>query len=305
MPRFTRLAGTAILVGSVRAFQSQLKNYDSTSSMDASSAGNVAVYWGQNSYGQANGNLAQQPLATYCADSNIDIIPMAFLYQLTTGTGGQPVINFANQQNNCTLFDGTETLNCPDIGKDITTCQEKYNKTILLSVGGATYTEGGFTSSDLAESNAEHIWATFGPKSSSSKRKRDNSTILRPFGDASIDGFDIDLESTNQNFDVWTKKMRSLMDADSSKKYWLTAAPQCVYPDAADKSMLNGGIPFDAVWVQFYNNGCGLQSFVAGAKNQTNFNFDVWDNWASTTSANKDVKVYIGVPAGQTGAGRF
>lgn len=28
---------------------------------------NVAVYWGQNSYGQASGTLAQQSLADYCA----------------------------------------------------------------------------------------------------------------------------------------------------------------------------------------------------------------------------------------------
>lgn len=46
MPRFTRLAGTAILAGSVRAFQPQLKNYDSISRSDASSSSNVAVYWG-------------------------------------------------------------------------------------------------------------------------------------------------------------------------------------------------------------------------------------------------------------------
>ena len=46
---------------------------------------NVALYWGQNSYGASSGADAQQDLATYCANSDVDIIPMAFLYQLTTG----------------------------------------------------------------------------------------------------------------------------------------------------------------------------------------------------------------------------
>ena len=35
--------------------------------LDLSSGSNVAVYWGQNSYNQGTGSLAQQTLATYCA----------------------------------------------------------------------------------------------------------------------------------------------------------------------------------------------------------------------------------------------
>lgn len=42
------------------------------------------------------------------------------------------------------------------------------------------------------------------------------------------------------------------MDTDTSKQYYISAAPQCVRPDAS--------IPLDAmqamdfIWVQFYNN---------------------------------------------------
>ena len=106
---------------------------------------------------------------------------MAFLYQITTGLGGEPVLNFANQQNNCTLFDGTQLVHCPDIGADITLCQQKYGKTILLSVGGATYTEAGFASEDAATAAAEKLWAMFGPQ-------QYGSSVLRPFGNAIIDG---------------------------------------------------------------------------------------------------------------------
>jgi len=262
----------------------------------ASSASNVAVYWGQNSYGASSGDLEQQSLATYCANTDIDIIPMAFLYQITSGEGGEPVINFANSGNDCTTFSGTELLDCPDIGSDITTCQTTYGKTILLSIGGATYTEGGFTSTDAATSAADQIWAMFGPVQS-------GSSALRPFGDAVVDGFDFDFETTVSNMIPFGQELRSLMDAATDKSYYLTAAPQCPYPDAADGPMLAGEVYFDAIFVQFYNNYCGVQSYVAGTTTQNNFNFDTWDTWASSSSLNPNVKVFLGVPADTTAAG--
>ncbi|KXL42402.1 glycoside hydrolase family 18 protein [Acidomyces richmondensis BFW] len=262
----------------------------------SSSASNIAVYWGQNSYGASSGSLAQQSLAYYCANTDIDVIPMAFLYQITSGEGGQPVLNFANQQNNCSTFSGTETIDCPQIGDDITTCQQTYGKTILLSVGGATYTEGGFSSSSAATSAAQELWAMFGPEQS-------GSSVNRPFGSAVIDGFDFDFETTVSNTVPFASELRSLMDADTSKTYYLTAAPQCPYPDVADNPMLSSSVKFDAIWVQFYNNYCGLQSYVAGDSTQNNFDFSTWDNWAKTVSANPDVKVLLGVPADTTAAG--
>ncbi|KAK4549994.1 hypothetical protein LTR36_002961 [Oleoguttula mirabilis] len=263
---------------------------------DCDSSNNVAVYWGQNSYGQGTGALSQQSLATYCANTDIDMIPMAFLYQITTGLGGEPVLNFANQQNNCMTFDGTELIDCPDIGNDITTCQSQYGKTILLSVGGATYTEAGFATEDAATAAAQKLWAMFGPQQS-------GSSALRPFGDAVVDGFDFDFETTVSNTVPFASQLRSLMSSDTSKTYYLTAAPQCPYPDAADDPMLNGTVSIDAVFVQFYNNYCGLGSYVPGAADQTNFDFSAWDNWAKNRSLNSDMKVFLGVPADTTAAG--
>jgi chitinase len=183
--------------------------------------------------------------------------------------------------------------------EDIATCQTTYGKTILLSVGGATYTEGGFSDSASAVNAANNIWAIFGPQVS-------GSTVNRPFGSSAVDGFDFDFESSVSNMVPFANQLRNLMDADadnSGKKWYLTAAPQCPYPDSADNAMLDGAVFFDAIWVQFYNNYCGLQSFVAGATTQNNFNFDTWDNWAKTVSLNPAVKVLLGVPGSPSAAG--
>src|SRR5699024_5307117 len=48
------------------------------------------------------------------------------------------------------------------IRDDIKTCQKK-DKTVLLSIGGEAYKEGGFSSEDNALAGADMIWKTFGP----------------------------------------------------------------------------------------------------------------------------------------------
>jgi chitinase len=221
---------------------------------------------------------------------------MAFIFQITTGLGSEPVIDFSTQSKDCHPFNGTGLIACPQIGADIATCQQQYNKTILLSIGGATYTEGGFLTEDAAKQGAQKVWETFGPR-------QPNSTALRPFGDVSVDGFDFDFESVNTNMVPFGQTLRALMDDRTSRtgrKYYLTAAPQCPYPDAAGHEMFDGKVAFDALFVQFYNNYCGVQSFQANATAQTNFNFDTW---ARNTSLNKGVKIFLGVPAGPTAAG--
>ncbi|KAF1990726.1 glycoside hydrolase family 18 protein [Aulographum hederae CBS 113979] len=256
---------------------------------------NVAVYWGQNSYGQGSGDLAQQRLSYYCANTDIDIVPIAFL-TVINGQGGQPEINFSNAGDRCSTFDGTSLLNCPEIAEDITTCQSQYGKTVILSIGGATYSEGGFSSTDAAVAGANKVWATFGPDT--------GFGALRPFGSASVDGFDFDFEASVSNMAPFAQQLRTLMDgagSSSGRKFILTAAPQCPYPDAADKEILEN-VAMDAVMVQFYNNYCGVNSYVDGAASQNNFNFNAWDNWAKTVSKNPEIKVLLGVPA-NTGAG--
>ena len=178
--------------------------------------------------------------------------------------------------------------------KDIETCQKK-GKTILLSIGGATYSEGGFKSEADAKDGANLMWETFGPK-------KEGSKALRPFGDVALDGFDFDFEANVEHMAPFANELRSLMDADKSKqRFYLTAAPQCPYPDQADKEILNGPVYIDAIWVQFYNNFCGVNNFDTDMSSNK-YNFEEWDNWAKTVSKNKNVRVIVGVPADTTAA---
>lgn len=144
------------------------------------------------------------------------------------------------------------------------------------------------------------LQGSYGQGTSYYRRSDQASTkIHRPFGSVAVDGFDLDFEAANSNMNAFAQRLRELMDAEKDKKYFLTAAPQCPYPDAADKDFLNGPGPvsMDAVFVQFYNNPCGLDSFQKGSETQDTFNFNTWNKWAKNDSKNKDVKVLLGVPA--------
>ncbi|CAI7646223.1 unnamed protein product [Penicillium manginii] len=212
---------------------------------------------------------------------------------MVNGPGGAPEIDFAVTSEDCEVFEGTQLKHCPKIGQDIKKCQEK-GKTILLSIGGATYSEGGFKSEEDAKAGAQLMWETFGPVKEGSKMKR-------PFDDVALDGFDFDFESSVMHMAPFANELRALINKETDRKYFLTAAPQCPYPDQADKDILNGPVDIDAIWVQFYNNFCGVNNFNKDAKS-SKYNFEEWDNWAKTVSKNKDVKVIVGVPAYTTAA---
>lgn len=165
-------------------------------------------------------------------------------------------------------------------------------------MGGATYAEGGFSSPDAATASAQNLWAMFGPEQA-------DSGVLRPFGSAVVDGYDYDFEAATTNMVPFGVELRRLMDeatAGGDKPYYITAAPQCPFPDHANEEALDGNVFFDFIMIQFYNNYCGINSFVQGAAEQSAYNFNTWDQWAATTSLNPNVKVLLGIPA-NTGAG--
>ncbi|KAL0080089.1 carbohydrate-binding module family 19 protein [Phycomyces blakesleeanus] len=235
----------------------------------------VMQYWGQNS---ANGASTQKPLASYC-DGSADVIIMSFLYQFNLG--GLPVLNLANA---CTEFyPGTQQLNCPQVSADIKTCQSKGVK-ILLSLGGASGAYG-FQSDDQGTAFAQTLWNLFGKGTASN----------RPFQDAVLDGFDLDIEGGGSTgYATLVTSLRTLFNSDSSKTYMITAAPQCPFPDAMLGSVINA-VGFDVINVQFYNNYCSPTS--------SNFNFNAWDAWAKSTSPNKNVQIFLTVPGSPSAAG--
>lgn len=257
------------------------------------SSKNIAVYWGQNSYGQGSGPNVQQNLTYYCKNTLVDVIPLAFMNGITP-----PITNFANAGDRCGTFpDSPNLLRCPEIENDIKICQSKYGKTIVLSLGGATYTQGGWGSTGDAERAAEMVWAMFGPVQA-------GSSIDRPFGMAVVDGFDFDMEATTNNLPAFGARLRSLMNAAGGKQFYLTAAPQCIFPDAALGATLDA-VPFDFIMIQFYNNWCGVANFQPGAETQFAFNFDVWDKWAKIKSKNPNFEALLGIPANASTGGGY
>ncbi|CUM63498.1 uncharacterized protein PRCAT00001074001 [Priceomyces carsonii] len=235
---------------------------------DSSSSQNVAVYWGQNSAG------SQEALSTYCDSDSVDIVILSFLY-------GFPdlALNFANA---CTDSFSDGLLHCPTIAEDIKSCQAG-GKKILLSLGGATGSYG-FTSDSEAKEFATTLWNKFGG----------GSDDERPFDDAVVDGFDFDIENLNQvGYAALASALRSSFEKDDSKDYYLSAAPQCPYPDQSVGDLLENA-SIDFAFIQFYNNYCNLG---------TNFNWDTWLDYATNTSPNKNIKLYLGLPASQSAAG--
>ncbi|KAJ2513744.1 Chitinase 2 [Coemansia sp. RSA 2049] len=238
---------------------------------DISCNSNYASYYGQNSARN------QKQLGEYCKDATEDVIVLAFM-------NGFPniLLNFANACE--TTFDGSSLLHCPNIAKDIKYCQSQ-GKAVVLSMGGAAGSYG-FSGDGDAISFADTVWNMF----------FNGKATQRPFDDAVLDGIDLDIEGgSGAGYPAFINQLRSHYASDPSKKYYIASAPQCPFPDAYLGSTLNSAW-FDMVYVQFYNNYCGLNAY------PTWFNYDDWDNWAKTKSVNKNVKIFIGAPGSPSAA---
>ncbi|KAJ3811826.1 glycoside hydrolase family 18 protein [Lentinula aff. lateritia] len=249
-----------------------------THAYDGSRYDNVVAYWGQNSYGATHTDVVnyQQRIGYYCGDDAVDVFPVAFV-DIFFSTGGLPSMNLAtcNPTDNAT-FSGTLLPDCSALASDIETCQAA-GKLVTISLGGANGGVG-FSSDAQGTAFAQTIWDLFLGGSSST----------RPFGSAVLDGVDLDIEGGGgTGYAAFVTEIRSLASG-ASKQYYITAAPQCVFPDASLGSVIDA----------FYNNPCGLPFFET-----TTWNFGVWDNWARTTSPNPNVKVFLGAPAASLAAG--
>ncbi|KAJ1797218.1 Chitinase 2 [Coemansia sp. RSA 2399] len=170
------------------------------------------------------------------------------------------------------------------MAEDIKYCQSQ-GKAVIISMGGASGAYGFYSNSDAA-AYADTVWNMFFK----------GTARQRPFDDAVLDGIDLDIEGgSGTGYPAFIDRLRSHYASDATKRYYIAAAPQCPFPDAYLSSTLDSAW-FDMVYVQFYNNYCGLNAY------PTWFNFEVWDNWAKTSSINKDVKVFIGVPGSPSAA---
>ncbi|KAF8127502.1 glycoside hydrolase superfamily [Mycena galopus ATCC 62051] len=246
-------------------------------SYDPTCSDNLAVYWGQNSYGVANPNDSsnwQQTISNYCQDTVIDVIPIAFV-NVYFSTGGLPQLDLSNICGTSTgVFAGTDLANCQFLAAGIQTCQAM-GKLITISIGKRESLSYEFILNWTAFANT--IWTV--------SRWLELYASLR-FG--VLDGVDLDIEI---GIPLATPLLISQYIFFS---YYVTAAPQCPFPDAHIGSALNAA-SFDAVYV----------SEVSNEANPSDWDYSTWDNWAKTVSLNPNVKVFIGAPASPSAGGGY
>ncbi|KAJ7851116.1 glycoside hydrolase family 18 protein [Mycena olivaceomarginata] len=237
-------------------------------------------YWGQNSYGSRGNDTKwqQKDLGAYCEDTSVNVIPIAFL-DAFFGPGGVPIINLANSCENAT-FPDTSLMDCSGLSPAITSCQNN-GKIVTISLGGDSASVG-FTTESQAKNFAKQIWDMF----------LGGQSEIRPFGSAILDGVDLDIEAGSADrYAAFVKQIKTL-SMGAGKRYYITGAPQCPFPDAYLGKALSK-VFFD----MFYNNPCGLNHFddqsSSGRLGET----------PKRQSERKRLKVYIGAPASMTSAG--
>ncbi|KAF9622736.1 hypothetical protein IFM89_032916 [Coptis chinensis] len=232
--------------------------------VSTSLAGDIAIYWGQ------NGN--EGTLASTCATGKYAYVNIAFLNVF--GNGQTPQINLAGHCN-------PSNNGCAITSDGIRSCQSRGIK-VMLSLGGGRGTYSIASAAD-ARQVADYLWNNFLGGTSTS----------RPLGNARLDGIDFDIElGSTQNWDILARYLSAF--STPARKVYLTAAPQCPFPDAHLGQALNTGL-FDYVWVQFYNNPqCQYSSGNTGNL------INSWNRWTSTIPA---TKIFMGLPAATGAAG--
>lgn len=260
---------------------------------------NVAVYYGQ-TINTTIGGLGQ-----LCQSPNVDIVILAFVNGFFAG-GGYPRINFGpgcDPPNPAQQTKGPDLLNCPSLANQIKTCHA-IGKPVLVSLGGYIATSA-FSSDAQARQFATTLWNLFGGGT--------QTPHLRPFGSVKVDGFDLDNEDgSSAYYETFAGALRNLYARDKSKQYYLSAAPQCIFPDQSISQPVLAQVDF--IWVQFYNNpSCNLDQSAEyrPAPTSTRFSgfesaFGQWSNafrhTAGTIYKRDPPRIYIGA-AGFPGAG--
>ncbi|GLJ20983.1 hypothetical protein SUGI_0383510 [Cryptomeria japonica] len=229
----------------------------------SASAGGITIYWGQ--------ITDEASLAQTCASGNFEIVIVSYLLINGTINSETPELNLADHPTN-------------SLNVDIKSCQSSGVK-VFLSLDGAV------ANADHAQYLSSYLWDNFLGGNSGSG----------PVGDAIVDGIDFGIyEATTQHWDDLALAISNL--STSSKKVYLSAAPQCPYPDAWLGTALKTGL-FDYVWIQFFNN---IQcEYVTDATDL----LSSWNEWTNSNSVHtvQTRGFYLGLAAvpGFTGTGGY
>ncbi|KAJ7831591.1 glycoside hydrolase family 18 protein [Mycena olivaceomarginata] len=209
---------TSLLIATVRALR--------VSAFDGNRSDNIAIYWGQNSFGATNNDTEwqQKDLGAYCKrfwTSSLD-------------------------QGSCenATFPNTSLMDCSGLSTAITSCQNN-GKLVTISLGGGSATVG-FASHSQATTFAQKIWDMF----------LGGQSEIRPFGSAILDGHvlvDLDIEGGPPDWYAAFVKEIKVLSMGATKQYYITGAPQCPFPDAY-LGMALSKVPFDMIYVQIHTS---------------------------------------------------
>ena len=248
------------------------------------------IYWGQNAYGGRDPERDnwEPSLGETCESGDYDIVLIGFLhiYFDSRNPGRLPGLNLSYHCG--TLFrDYVSLLNCSRLAPQIASCQER-GVQVLISLGGGV---GVYRFDDDAQARgfADTIWNMFlGGRS---------DDVPRPFGDAVLDGADLNIEAGGFNHHAaFAGALRARMDSDESCPYLLTAAPQCPFPDAhlgpgPGSVFGEHGADIDLISIQFYNNFC---RYSPGRRDLFIDSYRQWSSWSQEVGG---PQICIGLPA--------
>ncbi|XP_021275146.1 hevamine-A-like [Herrania umbratica] len=231
--------------------------------IEVSQAGGISVYWGQNGF--------ETTLNKTCETGLYKYVNIAFLNKF--GSGRIPELNLAGHCN-------PKNGGCKVVSIAIRNCQKQGIK-VMLSIGGGL---GQYSLASKADAKkvADYLYNNFLGGTSPS----------RPLGNAVLDGIDFNIELGSTKY--WDDLARYLAAyTKPGRKVYLSAAPQCPFPDRYLGAALNTGL-FDYVWVQFYNNAA-CQYAPGNTRNLLNS----WYRWTTSIKAGK---IFLGLPATKAAA---
>ncbi|KAL3960903.1 hypothetical protein ACCO45_006020 [Purpureocillium lilacinum] len=188
--------------------------------------GRLAVYWGSES--------GSTTLDDVCSDSSYNIVNLAFLNYFFSA-GGYPATSIGDLGGPSTAQREAGATGLQD------------GSSLISAMKACHYADVTLDSDAQGEQMADTLWNLF----------LGGDSALRPFGDVKLDGIDLDNESSDHTgYLAMIRRLRSHYSSDSSKAYYLSAAPRCSFREASQ--WLDVYRQADLVWVQFY--GCGQSS---------------------------------------------
>ncbi|XP_020232093.1 acidic endochitinase [Cajanus cajan] len=234
---------------------------------DCSGAGAISVYWGQRPSDQD-----ESTLQSACETGNYKIVILESLIVHDDGT--TPELNLAGH---C----GSSTNPCTKLQPEIEYCQQKGIK-VILSIGQdrPTLKTGNrhYRSAEAAQELATYLLENY------------LSGKAGPLGNVALDGIDIADVADGDNL-KWDEVVTAINASTTARKIYLSASPQCVYPDYYLGKAIETGL-FDYIWVEFFNPNPDC----IYANNDASKLLSAWNTWTKNVPSSS---IFLGLAASE------